>query len=68
MVVVETFTCGAELFDRSPTNEEGSETTKVVPGGKEIGRVNGRGKVKGRVTGIETGNGSVNVTGRGVLD
>ena len=68
MVVVESFTCGAELFERNPTNEEGSETTRVVPKGREMGRVNGRGKVIGKVTGIDTGNGRVNVTGKGVLD
>ena len=44
------------VFVRIPTRVEGSETTKVVPGGREIGKV--RGKFKGRVT----GNGRVRVT------
>ena len=41
-----------KLFERSPTREEGSDTTRVVPGGREMGKVKG--------------NGSVRVTGRGV--
>ena len=41
-----------------PTKEEGSDTTNVVPGGNEMGRFNGRGKVKGNVT----GKGNVKVT------
>jgi energy-converting hydrogenase Eha subunit B len=44
------------VFVRIPTKVEGSETTSVVPGGSEIG------KVRGKFSGSVTGNGRVRVT------